>query len=89
MAITLTDEQFTLLWTYLDREHRLVDDPRYVGETLKLGERLWEIVREVAVAQDFTVPDESTAGPDALRPSAWDVPAQLVAKSRSSSRPAK
>lgn len=69
--IVLTQEQFSMLWTYLNRQYRVVSDPRYVGETVKIGEKLWQAVREIAEAQDFTPPSGSTADDDAVRPSAW------------------
>lgn len=89
MSVTLTDEQFALLWTYLDREYRVVSDPRYVGETIKIGEKLWAMVREVGAEQGFSPPSGSTADDDAVRPSAWAPPSRSGPKSQSSSRPTK
>jgi hypothetical protein len=46
--IELTDEQFALLYEYLDREHSIVWDPATVGQTTKIGTRLQSTVQEIA-----------------------------------------
>ncbi len=58
-GITLSEEEFALLYTYLWREHTITWDPDHVGLTTKLGKQLWDRVREIADEQDFT--------PDTLR----------------------
>lgn len=89
-TITLTEEQFGQIFTYLDREHRLVGDPNYHRETVALGMKVWDMVRDIATEHDFSPPqDESKAAPAALRPSSWEYQPQSAAKSRSSSRRAK
>ena len=52
--IELTEEQFALLYEYLDREHSLVLDPETVGQTTKIGKKLWDTVQEIAGQQGFT-----------------------------------
>ena len=52
--ITLTTEEFALLYEYLDREHTLVWDPKTVGKTTKIGKKLWDRIQAVAVEQGFT-----------------------------------
>jgi hypothetical protein len=61
VAITLTDEQFALLYEYLDREHSFVWGAREVGKTTKIGNRLWKIVQELADEHGF-VPEHERAG---------------------------
>jgi hypothetical protein len=51
--ITLTEDQFALLYEYLDREHSLVWDPKVIGDTTKIGSRLWRAVQEIAIEQGF------------------------------------
>lgn len=53
MAISLSDEQFALLYEYLDREHSFVWNPEVVGETTKIGKQLWDTVQAIAVDQGF------------------------------------
>jgi hypothetical protein len=52
MAVMLTDEQFTLLREYLDRQHTLVYDSDDVGHTVALGRRLWREIHALATVQD-------------------------------------
>lgn len=52
--ITLTTEEFALLFEYLDREHTQVWDPNTVGQTTKIGKKLWDRVQKIAVEQGFT-----------------------------------
>jgi hypothetical protein len=59
VAITLTDEEFSLLYEYLDREHSIAWDPNTVGETTKLGKTLWDRIQEVAQEQNFTATHQS------------------------------
>jgi hypothetical protein len=47
-AVNLTDDEFDLLYTYLDRQHRTVWDPQEVGRTVNVGEHLWRRVQEIA-----------------------------------------
>jgi hypothetical protein len=54
MSITLTAEQFALLYEYLDREHAITWDPETVGEITKLGKQVWDRVQEIAREQNFT-----------------------------------
>jgi hypothetical protein len=61
VPITLSDEEFDLLYLYLHREHRMVFDPKEVGETTKIGRKLWARVQEIADEQGFT--PQSTAAP--------------------------
>lgn len=52
--ITLTTEEFALLYEFLDREHSFDWDPDSIGETTKIGKKLWDRIQEVAVEQGFT-----------------------------------
>jgi hypothetical protein len=60
-VIELTEEQFALLYEYLDREHSLVWDPRVIGDTTKIGKKLWDTVQEIAGQQGFTPQHERIA----------------------------
>jgi hypothetical protein len=51
MAVTLSDEEFALLFDYLDREHSITWDPDFVGLTTKLGKQLWDRVRDIGTEQ--------------------------------------
>jgi hypothetical protein len=62
-TIPLTTEEFALLYEYLDREHSLVFDPNTVGETTKIGKKLWDRVQEIAAEQDFTPTHTPIHGP--------------------------
>jgi hypothetical protein len=53
-TITLTTEEFALLYEYLDREHSIVWDPDIIGDTTKIGKKLWDRVQEIAEEQHFT-----------------------------------
>jgi hypothetical protein len=59
MGVTLSDEEFALLYEYLDREHSIVFDPNTVGQTTKLGKKLWDRIQEVANEQGFVPTHES------------------------------
>jgi hypothetical protein len=59
--IELTEEQFALLYEYLDREHTLTWDPLIVGDTTKIGKKLWDTVQEIAQQQGFTPQHERIA----------------------------
>jgi hypothetical protein len=50
-VITLTDEEFALLYTYLDLQHTVTWDPKEVGLATKLGKKLWDRVQEIAQEQ--------------------------------------
>ena len=52
--ITLSTDEFALLYEYLDREHSLVWDPDTVGVTTKIGKQVWDRIQEVAIEQGFT-----------------------------------
>jgi hypothetical protein len=52
--ITLSTEEFALLYEYLDREHSLVWDPETVGLTTKIGFKLWRRIQKIATEQGFT-----------------------------------
>jgi hypothetical protein len=54
MPITLTDQEFALLYEYLDREHSMDWDPDSVGLTTKIGFKLWRRIQKVATEQGFT-----------------------------------
>jgi hypothetical protein len=41
-GITLSCDEFALLYQYLDREHTITWDPEEVGLTTKLGKKLWD-----------------------------------------------
>ncbi len=60
--IELTEEQFALLYEYLDREHSFVWDPMVVGDTTKIGKKLWDAVQEIAQQQGFTPKHERVGG---------------------------
>lgn len=67
-TVTLTEEEFALLYRFLDLEHTETMDPDEVGLITKLGKQLWDRVQEVAVEQGFTpthdgFPDRHTADP--------------------------
>lgn len=64
MPITLTTDEFALLYEYLDREHSLVWDPSTVGQTTKIGKKLWDRIQDVAVEQDFTPTHDSLDPPE-------------------------
>ena len=67
MAITLTDEEFALLYNYLDREHTITWDPEFVGQTTKIGKQLWDRVQEIGAEVGLT--PQHTVDPSALFPS--------------------
>lgn len=52
-TITLTTEEFALLYDYLDREHTVTFDVDEVGAMTMIGKQLWDRVQEIAVEQDF------------------------------------
>jgi hypothetical protein len=53
-TVTLSTEEFALLYEYLDREHSIVWDPMTVGVTTKIGKKLWDRIQEIATEQNFT-----------------------------------
>jgi hypothetical protein len=55
MPVMLSDDEFTLLYTYLDREHTITWDPDHVGLTTKMGKKLWDRVQEIAQEQGVSV----------------------------------
>jgi hypothetical protein len=52
--ITLSTDEFALLYEYLDREHSMDWDVESVGLTTKIGKQIWDRVQEIAVEQNFT-----------------------------------
>jgi hypothetical protein len=59
--IELTEEQFALLYEYLDLEHTIHWSPAIVGQTTKIGKKLWDTVQEIAQQQGFTPQHERIA----------------------------
>jgi hypothetical protein len=59
MPVSVSDNEFALLFTYLAREHSFVFDPSEVGKTTKIGKQLWDRVQEIALEQGFT-PENNT-----------------------------
>jgi hypothetical protein len=55
MAITLTDEQFGLVLALLDRLSQSSNDPKFVGDTIKLEDRVFNEMLEVAEEQGFVL----------------------------------
>lgn len=53
-GILMTQEEFALLYEYLDREHSFVWDPDEIGKTTMIGKQLWDRVQEIATEQGFT-----------------------------------
>jgi hypothetical protein len=51
VPITLSDDEFNLLYDYLDREHSVTWDPDEVGEMTMVGKKLWDRVQEIAIEQ--------------------------------------
>ena len=58
--ITLTAEEFSLLYRFLDLEHTETMDPEEVGVITKLGKQVWDRVQEIAVEQGFTPPTHTS-----------------------------
>jgi hypothetical protein len=58
MPVTLSDDDFAMLYEYLDREHTITWDPNTVGQTTKIGKKLWDRVQEIAEEQGFGAPAE-------------------------------
>lgn len=54
MTVPLSDEEFALLYRYLDREHTITFNPVFVGETTKLGKQLWDRVQEIGAEIGLT-----------------------------------
>jgi hypothetical protein len=52
--ITLSTDEFALLYEYLDREHSIVWDRMILGQTTKLGKKLWDRIQEIAKEEGFT-----------------------------------
>jgi hypothetical protein len=53
-GVVLSDEEFALLFDYLDREHTLVFDPDEVGQITKLGRKLWDRVQVIGAEHGLT-----------------------------------
>jgi hypothetical protein len=71
-VITLTDEEFALLYTYQDLQHTVTWDHKEVGLTTKLGKQLWDRVQEIAHEQgvEFICPGPSAGcGSSGVAPS--------------------
>lgn len=49
----LNEEDFALLYEYLDREHSFVWDPKVIGTTTKIGKKLWDRVQEIGRERGF------------------------------------
>ena len=59
MPVTLTDEEFALLFDYLDREHTITFDPDYIG----LTPRHWkQVLGPCPGDRGRTWPDSPTQG---------------------------
>lgn len=54
MAVTLSDEEFALLFDFLDREHTVTFDPDFVGETTAIGKQLWDRVQVIGAERGLT-----------------------------------
>lgn len=54
MPVTFSDEEFALLFEFLDREHTITFDPDHVGLTTKLGKQLWDRVQEIGAGHGLT-----------------------------------
>ena len=54
MAVTLSDEEFALLFDFLDREHTITMDPDFVGETTAIGKQLWDRVQVIGAERGLT-----------------------------------
>jgi hypothetical protein len=59
MAIKLTDEDFALLYEYLDRENSVYSDATNIDLTTKIGVRLWRRIQEIATETGFMPTHES------------------------------
>ncbi len=46
-GVVLTQKEFALLYTYLDREHTITWDVEEIGLSTKLGKQLWDRVQEL------------------------------------------
>jgi hypothetical protein len=55
MAVILSENEFALLYAYVDREPTITWDPKEVGLTTNLGKRLWDRVQEIAQEQGVEV----------------------------------
>jgi hypothetical protein len=62
MPVTLSDDEFSLLYTFLAREHTITWDPDHVGLTTKMGKQLWDRVREIAIEQGLPAPQTDAPG---------------------------
>lgn len=50
--MTLSDEEFALLYTYLDRMNTTTWDPDEVGETTRIGRKVWPLMKAHAADKD-------------------------------------
>lgn len=64
--VVLTREEFALLFDFLDREHTITWDPEFVGQTTKLGKRLWDRIQEIGAEHGLT--PQHKVDPSSLRP---------------------
>lgn len=55
MPVTLSDEEFALLYEFLDREHTETVDPEEVGVITMLGKQLWDRVQEIAQEENIKI----------------------------------
>jgi hypothetical protein len=53
-GVLLTEEDFALVYEYLDREHSFVWSVEEIGKTTRIGKQLWDRIQEIAVEVDFT-----------------------------------
>jgi hypothetical protein len=67
VAVTLTDEEFALLYELLDREHTITWDPIFVGETTAIGKKLWDRVQEIGAERGLS--PQHKVDPSSLFPS--------------------
>jgi hypothetical protein len=52
MSVTLTDEQLAQLLEFFDRWHTSTCDPKFVGQTIKRGERIMDELQAIAAARN-------------------------------------
>jgi hypothetical protein len=79
MPITLSDDLFDRLMDFMDRTHRATCDPKFVGATIKLGEKVFADARhELHGATYKTVMHEQTQSGDPLRFPPHGVPPQYA-----------
>lgn len=51
--IPMPAEMFGRLMEFLDRTHQMTCDPDFVADTVVLGEKLWDEVKDLAEQQGF------------------------------------